>query len=203
MPKIYYLDDDNDARYSISEVKRKLRSIGYELEFISIEDESSKEQFLNKLYSSQFYGIILDYDLSSSRIYGNAVELWKTIKKQNPLFPVCIYTSHIDDVALKDDVERSFSKNSSSIFSKEQQVDQMVEYIDNQVQLGLKNIEVIERVNNGLKTDDKFLTEVMSNESKIINQFSIEQIPILDNEKSKKLDYLIEEAYSIIDKMED
>lgn len=201
--KICYVDDDADAIYSIIEVKDKLKEAGYKLEFISLDSETSKDEFLKKLYSNQFQGIILDYDLSSSRIYGNAIELWKTIKKQNPLFPVCIYTSHIDDVSFDDSVEKSFSKDSNEIFSKEKQIEDMVAYIDNQVKQGLKNIDTLKRVNKGLKTDETFSAEVMMNEVKIANQFSIHQQPVIENDDTKKLDQLICEAYSIIDKLGD
>lgn len=162
---------------------------------------------MEKLYSQEKYGIILDYDLTNSNIYGDAIELWQTIKKQNPLFPVCIYTSHSDDVQIDPLVEKKFSKDGYSlngeVFTKEDEIDSMLEYIDEQVKLGIENINTLERVNQGLKKSDAFSTEVAINETKIEHQFSINQPRLLNNDVADRLDNLIAKAYKIIDESGD
>ncbi|HHK5588281.1 TPA: hypothetical protein ACQUIG_001791, partial [Streptococcus mutans] len=148
-----------------------------------------------------------DYDLTNSNIYGDAIELWQTIKKQNPLFPVCIYTSHSDDVQIDPLVEKKFSKDGYSlngeVFTKEDEIDSMLEYIDEQVKLGIENINTLERVNQGLKKSDAFSTEVAINETKIEHQFSINQPRLLNNDVADRLDNLIAKAYKIIDESGD
>ena len=149
----------------------------------------------------------MDYDLANSNIYGDAIELWETIKKQNPFFPVCIYTSHSDDVQIDSSVEKKFSKDGYSlngeVFTKEDEIDSMLEYIDEQVKLGIENINTLERVNQGLKKSDAFSTEVAINETKIEHQFSINQPRLLNDDVADRLDSLIEKAYKIIDESGD
>lgn len=204
---IYYIDDDEDAVYTLRDLKSKFLSKGYDVEFLGISGEKFKEEFLRYLYSKEKVGIILDYDLTNSQIYGDAIELWQTIKKQNPLFPVCIYTSHSDDVQIDSSVERKFSKDGYSldgeIFTKEDEIDKMLEYIDEQVRLGIENIKTLERVNQGLKKSDRFSTEVTINEAKIEHQFSITQPRLLNDDVADKLDSLIMKAYEIIDELGD
>lgn len=158
---------------------------------------------MENLYSKEKYGVILDYDLANSNIYGDAIELWETIKKQNPFFPVCIYTSHSDDVQIDPSIEKKFSKDGYSlngeVFTKEDEIDSMLEYIDKQVKLGIENINTLERVNQGLKKSDTFSTEVAINEIKIENQFSIKQPRLLNDDIADQLDDLIAKAYQIID----
>ncbi len=131
---IYYIDDDEDAIYTLKDLKEIFLNKGYDVQFLGIKNEASKEEFLKTLYSKEKYGIILDYDLSMSEIYGDAIELWETIKKQNPFFPVCIYTSHSDDVQIDPSIEKKFSKDGYSlngeVFTKEDEIDSMLEYID-------------------------------------------------------------------------
>ena len=158
---------------------------------------------MENLYSKEKYGVILDYDLANSNIYGDAIELWETIKKQNPFFPVCIYTSHSDDVQIDPLIEKKFSKDGYSlngeVFTKEDEIDSMLEYIDKQVKLGIENINTLERVNQGLKKSDTFSTEVAINEIKIEHQFSIKQPRLLNDDIAGQLDDLIAKAYQIID----
>lgn len=199
---IYYIDDD-DAIYTLKDLKEIFLSKGYDVQFLGIKNEESKEEFLTTLYSKEKYGIILDYDLSMSEIYGDAIELWETIKKQNPFFPVCIYTSHSDDVQIDPSIEKKFSKDgyflNGEVFTKEDEIDSMLEYIDKQVKLGIENINTLERVNQGLKKSDTFSTEVAINESKIEYQFSIKQPRLLNDDIADQLDDLIAKAYQIID----
>lgn len=203
MKIIYYIDDDDDAIYTLKDLKEIFLSKGYDVQFLGIKNETSKEDFLDALYSKEKYGIILDYDLSMSEIYGDAIELWQTIKKQNPFFPVCIYTSHSDDVQIDSSVEKKFSKDGDSpdeqVFSKEDEIEKMLEYIDRQVKLGIENINTLERVNQGLKKSDTFSTEVAINETKIEYQFSIKQPRLLNDDIADQLDDLIAKAYQIID----
>ena len=201
--RIYYIDDDEDTMYTLGELEKKFSKKGYSVEFLGIINEESKEKFLEKLYSQEKYGIILDYDLSMSEIYGDAIELWQTIKKQNPFFPVCIYTSHSDDVQIYSSLEKKFSKDGYSldgqVFTKEDEIDSMLKYIDEQVKLGIENINTLERVNQGLKKSDTFSTEVAINEVKIEHQFSIKQPRLLNDDIADQLDDLIAKAYQIID----
>ena len=203
MKIIYYIDDDDDAIYTLKDLKEIFLSKGYDVQFLGIKNEESKEEFLTTLYSKEKYGIILDYDLSMSEIYGDAIELWETIKKQNPFFPVCIYTSHGDDVQIDPSIEKKFSKDgyflNGEVFTKEDEIDSMLEYIDKQVKLGIENINTLERVNQGLKKSDTFSTEVAINESKIEYQFSIKQPRLLNDDIANQLDNLIAKAYQIID----
>ena len=200
---IYYIDDDEDTMYTLGELEQKFSKKGYSVEFLGIINEKSKEDFLENLYSKEKYGVILDYDLANSNIYGDAIELWETIKKQNPFFPVCIYTSHSDDVQIDPSIEKKFSKDGYSlngeVFTKEDEIDSMLEYIDKQVKLGIENINTLERVNQGLKKSDTFSTEVAINEIKIENQFSIKQPRLLNDDIADQLDDLIAKAYQIID----
>ena len=183
---IYYIDDDEDTIYTLGELEQKFSKKGYSVEFLGIINEKSKEDFLENLYSKEKYGVILDYDLANSNIYGDAIELWETIKKQNPFFPVCIYTSHSDDVQIDPSIEKKFSKDGYSlngeVFTKEDEIDSMLEYIDKQVKLGIENINTLERVNQGLKKSDTFSTEVAINEIKIEHQFSIKQPRLLNDD---------------------
>ena len=200
---IYYIDDDEDTIYTLGELEQKFSKKGYSVEFLGIINEKSKENFLENLYSKEKYGVILDYDLANSNIYGDAIELWETIKKQNPFFPVCIYTSHSDDVQIDPSIEKKFSKDGYSlngeVFTKEDEIDSMLEYIDKQVKLGIENINTLERVNQGLKKSDTFSTEVAINEIKIENQFTIKQPRLLNDDIADQLDDLIAKAYQIID----
>ena len=200
---IYYIDDDEDTMYTLGELEQKFSKKGYSVEFLGIINEKSKENFLENLYSKEKYGVILDYDLANSNIYGDAIELWETIKKQNPFFPVCIYTSHSDDVQIDPSIEKKFSKDGYSlngeVFTKEDEIDSMLEYIDKQVKLGIENINTLERVNQGLKKSDTFSTEVAINEIKIEHQFSIKQPRLLNDDIAGQLDDLIAKAYQIID----
>ena len=200
---IYYIDDDEDTMYTLGELEQKFSKKGYSVEFLGIINEKSKEDFLENLYSREKYGVILDYDLANSNIYGDAIELWETIKKQNPFFPVCIYTSHSDDVQIDPSIEKKFSKDGYSlngeVFTKEDEIDSMLEYIDKQVKLGLENINTLVRVNQGLKKSDTFSTEVAINEVKIEHQFSIKQPRLLNDDIADQLDDLIAKAYQIID----
>lgn len=200
---IYYIDDDEDTMYTLGELEQKFSKKGYSVEFLGIINEKSKEDFLENLYSKEKYGVILDYDLANSNIYGDAIELWETIKKQNPFFPVCIYTSHSDDVQIDPSIEKKFSKDGYSlngeVFTKEDEIDSMLEYIDKQVKLGIENINTLERVNQGLKKSDTFSTEVAINEIKIEHQFSIKQPRLLNDDIADQLDDLIAKAYQIID----
>ena len=200
---IYYIDDDEDTMYTLGELEQKFSKKGYSVEFLGIINEKSKEDFLENLYSKEKYGVILDYDLANSNIYGDAIELWETIKKQNPFFPVCIYTSHSDDVQIDPLIEKKFSKDGYSlngeVFTKEDEIDSMLEYIDKQVKLGIENINTLERVNQGLKKSDTFSTEVAINEIKIEHQFSIKQPRLLNDDIADQLDDLIAKAYQIID----
>ncbi len=200
---IYYIDDDEDTIYTLGDLEQKFSKKGYSVEFLGIINEKSKENFLENLYSKEKYGVILDYDLANSNIYGDAIELWETIKKQNPFFPVCIYTSHSDDVQIDPSIEKKFSKDGYSlngeVFTKEDEIDSMLEYIDKQVKLGIENINTLERVNQGLKKSDTFSTEVAINEIKIENQFSIKQPRLLNDDIADQLDDLIAKAYQIID----
>ena len=200
---IYYIDDDEDTMYTLGELEQKFSKKGYSVEFLGIINEKSKEDFLENLYSKEKYGVILDYDLANSNIYGDAIELWETIKKQNPFFPVCIYTSHSDDVQIDPSIEKKFSKDGYSlngeVFTKEDEIDSMLEYIDKQVKLGIENINTLERVNQGLKKSDTFSTEVAINETKIEHQFSIKQPRLLNDDIAGQLDDLIAKAYQIID----
>lgn len=201
---IYYIDDDEVTMYTLGELEQKFSKKGYSVEFLGIINEKSKEDFLENLYSKEKYGVILDYDLANSNIYGDAIELWETIKKQNPFFPVCIYTSHSDDVQIDPSIEKKFSKDGYSlkngeVFTKEDEIDSMLEYIDKQVKLGIENINTLERVNQGLKKSDTFSTEVAINESKIEYQFSIKQPRLLNDDIADQLDDLIAKAYQIID----
>ena len=200
---IYYIDDDEDTMYTLGELEQKFSKKGYSVEFLGIINEKSKEDFLENLYSKEKYGVILDYDLANSNIYGDAIELWETIKKQNPFFPVCIYTSHSDDVQIDPSIEKKFSKDGYSlngeVFTKEDEIDSMLEYIDKQVKLGIENINTLERVNQGLKKSDTFSTEVAINEIKIEHQFSIKQPRLLNDDIAGQLDDLIAKAYQIID----
>ena len=201
---IYYIDDDEDTIYTLGELEQKFSKKGYSVEFLGIINEKSKENFLENLYSKEKYGVILDYDLANSNIYGDAIELWETIKKQNPFFPVCIYTSHSDDVQIDPSIEKKFSKDGYSlngeVFTKEDEIDSMLEYIDKQVKLGIENINTLERVNQGLKKSDTFSTEVAINETKIEHQFSIKQPRLLNDDIANQLDDLIAKAYQIIEK---
>ena len=207
MKIIYYIDDDDDAIYTLKDLKEIFLSKEYDVQFLGIKNETSKEDFLDALYSKEKYGIILDYDLSMSEIYGDAIELWQTIKKQNPFFPVCIYTSHSDDVQIDPSVEKKFSKDGDSpdeqVFGKEDEIEKMLEYIDRQVKLGIENINTLERVNQGLKKSDAFSTEVAINETKIEYQFSIKQPRLLNDDIADQLDDLIAKAYQIIDEAGD
>ena len=185
---IYYIDDDEDTMYTLGELEQKFSKKGYSVEFLGIINEKSKEDFLENLYSKEKYG---------------AIELWETIKKQNPFFPVCIYTSHSDDVQIDPSIEKKFSKDGYSlngeVFTKEDEIDSMLEYIDKQVKLGIENINTLERVNQGLKKSDTFSTEVAINEIKIEHQFSIKQPRLLNDDIAGQLDDLIAKAYQIID----
>lgn len=201
---IYYIDDDEDAVFTLGELEKKFSKKGYSVEFLGIINEKSKEDFLENLYSKEKYGIILDYDLANSNIYGDAIELWETIKKQNPFFPVCIYTSHSDDVQIDPSIEKKFSKDGNGeVFTKEDEIDNMLEYIDRQVKLGIENINTLKRVNQGLKKSNAFSTEVAINEVKIDHQFSITQPRLIRDDVANDLDNLIEIAYKIIDESGD
>ena len=56
--------------------------------------KNQKEDFLENLYSKEKYGVILDYDLANSNIYGDAIELWETIKSKIHFF-LFVYILHI------------------------------------------------------------------------------------------------------------
>ena len=56
----------------------------------------------------------MDYDLANSNIYGDAIELWETIKKQNPFF-LFVYILHSDDVQIDPSIEKKFSKDGYSL----------------------------------------------------------------------------------------
>lgn len=195
---IYYIDDDEASAYSMHELLEGFSKKGYEVEFLHL--KGTEEEFLSELEIKNGVGIILDYELSGSGIYADATELWKKIKRQNPTYPLCIYTSHIDDVRINQDVERSFPKDDRVAFDT---IADMLEYMDSQIQQGLQNINTLERVNKGLKTDDSFSIEVMNNEIDIENQFSISQKSRVESDNNTKLNELIEKAYCIIDNYTD
>lgn len=190
---IYYIDDDEASAYSMHELLEEFSKKGYEVEFLHLR---GTEEFLSELEIKNGVGIILDYELSGSGIYADATELWKKIKRQNPTYPLCIYTSHIDDVRINPDVEKSFPKDDRIAFEV---IADMLEYMDNQIQQGLQNINTLERVNKGLKDDAYFSIEVMNNEIEIGNQFSICRQPRVESSNSSELSELIKKAYSIID----
>lgn len=190
---IYYIDDDEASAYSMHELLEEFSKKGYEVEFLHL--KGTEEEFLSELEIKNGVGIILDYELSGSGIYADATELWKKIKRQNPTYPLCIYTSHIDDVRISSDVEKSFPKDDKIAFEV---IEEMLEYMDNQIQQGLQNINTLERVNKGLKTDGSFSIEVMNNEIDIENQFSISQKSRVKSPNDVKLNELIEKAYKII-----
>lgn len=79
----------------------------------------------------------------------------------------------------------------------------VIYYIDEQVKLGIENINTLERVNQGLKKSDAFSTEVAINETKIEHQFSINQPRLLNDDVADRLDSLIAKAYKIIDESGD
>ncbi|WP_128836221.1 hypothetical protein [Streptococcus sp. DD11] len=192
---LYFIDDDKSARYT--EYYRALRKAflakGYILDFFPIIDEKSEQDFFEKLISKKIYGIILDFDLKGSSIYGNATELWKKIKSFNPLFPMCIYTSHKNDVTLPSAAEKVFEKDSDR--------DNIVEYLDEQISIGLNVIQELERVNLGFKSNSEFSVESLEIERKIDEQFSVKgQSKEQSSENTTELNSLIKEAYKIIEK---
>lgn len=91
---IYYIDDDEDAIYTLKDLKEIFLNKGYDVQFLGIKNEASKEEFLKTLYSKEKYGIILDYDLSMSEIYGDAIECGKPLKSKIHFF-LFVYILHI------------------------------------------------------------------------------------------------------------
>ena len=46
---IYYIDDDEDAIYTLKDLKEIFLNKGYDVQFLGIKDEESKEEFLKTL----------------------------------------------------------------------------------------------------------------------------------------------------------
>ncbi|MBP2623013.1 hypothetical protein [Streptococcus oricebi] len=193
--KIYFIDDEDEARYAASytKLRKKFEDAQYCVEFFSIINKESEEIFLKELASNKICGIILDFDLKQSNIYADANALWKKIKSHNSLFPMCIYTSHKQDVSQLKGCEKIFSKGNES------EIEEMLKYMKEQIELGLAIIKQRTDVNNILKSDQTFSVEVLENERRIEDQFSIVASRELPDEVSKELNELIKKAYEIID----
>lgn len=49
MKIIYYIDDDDDAIYTLKDLKEIFLSKGYDVQFLGIKNETSKEDFFRRI----------------------------------------------------------------------------------------------------------------------------------------------------------
>ncbi|MBC1578046.1 hypothetical protein [Listeria seeligeri] len=205
--KIAYIDDDSDAVYGpmvdiekvISEIEKELfeterENFEIKICLVEIKDEISEDDFWRRVIKNNYHGMILDYKLVDSNIFDNANLVWRRIKLQNPLFPLAIYTSHIEAVTL--------DKNAESVFEKgnEEATNRMIEYLINQIKHNFNTIEVLERVNTELKNQEGISYAVIRNEEKIENQFSLLYESDYTEEEEVKFKELMDSAFDIISK---
>ncbi|KXT83901.1 hypothetical protein STRDD11_01240 [Streptococcus sp. DD11] len=87
------------------------------------------------------------------------------------------------------------------VFEKDSDRDNIVEYLDEQISIGLNVIQELERVNLGFKSNSEFSVESLEIERKIDEQFSVKgQSKEQSSENTTELNSLIKEAYKIIEK---
>lgn len=201
--KIAYIDDDIDVIYGpLKDIEDEiLRMADSDLEikvsFVDIRNELTEEDFWDKLLENNFQGIILDYKLVDSKIFRNADVMWKKIKLNNPLFPLAIYTSHLEEV--------TFDKKNVSIFEKGDydQTKRMIDYLITQINRSIETIEELKRTNAGLKDDQDISYAVLKNEEEIENQFSLFYKRERNEEDEQKFRELMDYAFNIINKYDE
>lgn len=198
--KIAYIDDEIDVIYGplkdIEDKIAKMDNDNFEISifFVEVRDEPSQEGFWEKLVENNYHGIIMDYKLVDSQIFENADIMWKKIKSQNPLFPLAIYTSHLEEVTLAEKAESIFEKGSDD------QIEKMIKYLLAQINHGLNTIEALKRVNVELKRNDDISYAVIKNEEKIERQFSLFYEADFMQDDESKFKQLMNDAFDIIDK---
>lgn len=201
---IGYIDDDMDAMYSsYSEIKRELRKIvsldeykefDIKPSFIFIKDKETQEDFWNSLLENNYHALIMDFRLSNSGIFDSAEIMWKRIKSYNAHFPLAIYTSYSDEVTIDRNAERIFEKDVSG------QTGDMMDYLLKQITRNFEEIEILERINMGLKNDQSISFSVLKYEEEIEKQFSIFYDSNYSEDEEEKFKTLMENAFEIIDK---
>lgn len=197
---IAYIDDEIDVIYGpLKEIEDEITRMGnndlqLNVSFVEIRDESSEEKFWEKLLDNNYHGIILDYKLVDSKIFENANVMWKKIKSHNPLFPLAIYTSRLEEVTL--------NRNAESVFEKgnEEQTKKMLEYLLAQIKLNLDTVQSLKRVNAELKNDQGVSYAVIKNEEKIENQFSLFYESDFTEDDESQFKKLMGNAFDIIEK---
>jgi len=117
--RIGYIDDDLGSEFSeLIKINDAISSFHTDMkisypkikcELVTFEGCNSKEEFLLKISRENYYALILDYELVKSKIFNSAKDIWQEIKKNNPLFPLAIITSHDFSII-------SFDKSSESFF---------------------------------------------------------------------------------------
>lgn len=201
---IGYIDDDKDAIYSsYSDIKRKLKEIvnsdeykelEIKMSFICVKDERSQDDFWNGMLSSNYHGLIMDFRLSDSRIFDSAEGMWKKIKSHNAHFPLAIYTSHRDEVTINENAEKIFEKDDPI------QTTEMLQYILKQILRNFEEIQTLERINLGLKSDQAISYSVLRNEEEIEKQFTLLYDSNYSEDEEVKFKVLMESAFEIIEK---
>ncbi|MBO0466667.1 hypothetical protein JZO73_03870 [Enterococcus plantarum] len=201
---IGYIDDDMDAMYSsYSEIKRELRKMisldeykefDIKPSFIFIKDEETQEDFWNSLLENNYHALIMDFRLSNSEIFDSAEIMWKRIKSYNAHFPLAIYTSYSDEVTIDKNAERIFEKDISG------QTGDMINYLLKQIMRNFEEIEILERINLGLKNDQSISYSVLKNEEEIDKQFSLFYDSNYSEDEEEKFKILMENAFEIIGK---
>ncbi|MBO0428640.1 hypothetical protein JZO82_05630 [Vagococcus fluvialis] len=197
---IAYIDDDVDVIYGpLKEIedeitRMEINDLRLNVSFVEIRDELSEEKFWEKLLDNNYHGIILDYKLVDSKIFENANIMWKKIKLHNPLFPLAIYTSRVEEVTLNSNAESVFEKGN------EEQTKKMVDYLLAQVKLNLDTVQSLKRVNEELKNDQGISYAVIKNEEKIENQFSLFYDSDFTEDDENQFKKLMGNAFDIIEK---
>lgn len=197
---IAYIDDEIDVIYGpLKEIEDEIAKMGnadlqLAVSFVDIRDESSEEEFWKKLLDNDYHGIILDYRLVDSKIFKTANIMWKKIKVNNPLFPLAIYTSRLEEVTLNSNAESVFEKGN------EEQTKKMLDYLLAQIKLNLDTVQSLKRVNAELKTDQGISYAVIKNEEKIENQFSLFYESDFNEDDEKQFKKLMGYAFDIIEK---
>lgn len=198
--KIAYIDDEIDVIFGpLKDIQDEIaRMENYKfpinVNFVKIRDEQSQEKFWERLLENNYHGIILDYKLVDSKIFENANLMWKKIKLHNPLFPLAIYTSQLEEVTLNENAESIFEKGN------DEQTKNMIDYLLKQIDHNLNTIDALKRVNTELKSDQDVSFTVMKNEEKIAKQFSLFYESDFTEEDENKFKELMSNAFTIIEK---
>lgn len=200
---IGYIDDEVEAMYSsYSEIKREIKKIvdsdkyekfDIEPSFIVIKDKKNQEDFWEEILENNYHALIMDFRLSNSKVFDSAEVMWKKIKSYNAHFPLAIYTSHSEEVTIKN-AERTFEKDVP------EQTSDMIHYLLQQITRNFDEIEILERVNLGLKNDQSISYSVLKYEEEIEKQFSLLYDSGYSKDDEEKFKILMRNAFEIIDK---